>query len=239
MTTLFKHIVMGQVWMESEVSSQDFESVFLQLVSFTVDGEPLWPTRCVDRNISHVIFSHVVCTFNYMHITLRGSRRATQCVCSAHSLHPHAIHDVCWSVRCLSLRVSSPMSTASRERTAAPSHNEEHCSMAIYHPPTPWQDWQRSGSMCLPAFVWRYGLINLQSKKLHPNRHSNKHWSHSIQYKEFWLPCYAVCLWGQWSGNQNDHQNDYQRSKSHNCTCFKNPQSLFGLVVCTTKTSWS
>ena len=31
---------------------------------------------------------------------------------------------------------SSPMSTASREFTTAPSHNKEYCTMAIYHPPT-------------------------------------------------------------------------------------------------------
>ena len=30
-------------------------------------------------------------------LTLHGSRRATQRVCSAHSFHPHAIHDVCLS----------------------------------------------------------------------------------------------------------------------------------------------
>ena len=95
-----------------------------------------------------------------MHVTLHGSRRATQRVCSAHSFHPHAIHDVCLSVRCLSLRVcpspcfspsftsslphstctltstSSPMSTPPRVKTTAPSHNEEYCSMAIYHPLT-------------------------------------------------------------------------------------------------------
>ena len=79
------------------------------------------------------------------------------CLCSAHSFHLHVIHDVCLSVRCPSLRVcpspvslcrlplllyltltstSSPMSTASRELTAAPSHNEEYCPMAKYHPPT-------------------------------------------------------------------------------------------------------
>ena len=37
---------------------------------------------------------HAVCTFNYMHITLHGSRRATQCGCVCASFHPHAIHDV-------------------------------------------------------------------------------------------------------------------------------------------------
>ena len=91
-----------------------------------------------------------------MHIPLHGSRRATQRVCVRASFHLHVIHDVCLSVRCLSLRVcpspvslrrlphstctlpstSSPMSTAPREITAAPSHNEEQCPMAIYHPPT-------------------------------------------------------------------------------------------------------
>ena len=98
-------------------------------------------------------FSHAVCTLNCMHITLHGSRRATQRVCVCASFHLHVIHDVCLSVHCLSLRVrpspsslhhstctlpgtSSPMSITPREITAAPSHNEKYCSMAIYHPPT-------------------------------------------------------------------------------------------------------
>ena len=82
------------------------------------------------------------------------------CLCSAHSFHPHAIHDVCLSVRCLSLRVCpSPVSLrclpllfhtlpalcpalslqcrqGRGELTTAPSHNEDHCPKAIYHPPT-------------------------------------------------------------------------------------------------------
>ena len=40
-----------------------------------------------------------------MHIALHGSRRATQRVYMRASFHLHAIHDVCLSVRCLSLRV--------------------------------------------------------------------------------------------------------------------------------------
>ena len=28
-------------------------------------------------------------------------------------------------------------------------------------------------------------------------RHSNKHWSHSIQYEEFWFQCCVACLWRQ------------------------------------------
>ena len=56
-------------------------------------------------------FSHAVCTIHFMHITLHGSRRATQCVCMRASFHPHVIHDVCLIVRCLSLRVCpSPVS---------------------------------------------------------------------------------------------------------------------------------
>ena len=56
-------------------------------------------------------FSPAVCTFNYMHITLHGSRRAAQRVCVRASFHLHVIHDVCLSVRCLSLRVCpSPVS---------------------------------------------------------------------------------------------------------------------------------
>ena len=46
-----------------------------------------------------------------MHVTLHGSRRATQRVCVRASFHLHVIHDVCLSVRCLSLRVCpSPVS---------------------------------------------------------------------------------------------------------------------------------
>ena len=66
----------------------------------------------------------------------------------------------------------------------------------------------------------------------HPNqvqRNSNKHWSHSIKYNNFWFWCFVVCLWGQWGGQQND----YQRSKSHNETCFTDPQSCSGYCFLT------
>ena len=111
-------------------------------------------------------FSQAVCTFNYMKITLDGSRRATHCVCVRASFHLHVIHDMCLSVRwlflvrlssCLSFSLScfspsstsslpystctvpgtpSPMSTTMRVKTAAPTHNEEYCYVAIYHPLT-------------------------------------------------------------------------------------------------------
>ena len=78
------------------------------------------------------------------------------------SLHPHAIHDVTCFERafvvssCLSLSCFSPTSTFSlsqstcslsgtpssmssppRVKTTGLTHNEEYCSMAIYHPLTP------------------------------------------------------------------------------------------------------
>ena len=56
---------------------------------------------------------HFSCTYTQsdVHITLHGSRRATECVCVRASFHLHVIHDVCLSVRCLSLRVClSPVS---------------------------------------------------------------------------------------------------------------------------------
>ena len=93
--------------------------------------------------------------------TLADNTRPTQCVCSAHSFHLHAIHDERLIVRSLSVSsclsfscfsplftsslphstctltsTSSPMSTASRELTSAPSHNEEYCPMAFYNPLT-------------------------------------------------------------------------------------------------------
>ena len=37
---------------------------------------------------------------------------------------------------CTLTTTSSPMSTAWRELTTAPSHKEDYCPMAIYHPPT-------------------------------------------------------------------------------------------------------
>ena len=78
------------------------------VISFVHDRIHL--RRCVDRYTSHVIL-HAVCTFNYMHITLHGTRRATQRVFVRASFHLHAIHDVCLIVRCLSLRVCpSPVS---------------------------------------------------------------------------------------------------------------------------------
>ena len=38
---------------------------------------------------------------------------------------------------------------------------------------------------------------------------------------------FVVCVWGQWSSDQDDHQ----RKKSHNETCFQDPQNCAWLVV--------
>ena len=57
-----------------------------------------------------------------MHITLHGSRQATQCACVRESFHLRVIHDVCLSVRCLSLRV-------------CPSPVSLHCLPLLFHTP--------------------------------------------------------------------------------------------------------
>ena len=110
------------------------------------------------------------------------------------SCHPRCVFDRSLSVSsCLSLScfspsftsslphsactlpsTSSPVSTASRETIAAPSHNEESCPMAIYHPlttppgtkvflwqrmscPPPWWMWDR----CSEAFAitWKAPMV--------------------------------------------------------------------------------
>ena len=83
------------------------------------------------------------------------------CLCSARSYHLHVIHDEllivrslsvssCLSFSCYSLMFTSSLlyptctltctpssvSTAPRKTTAAPSHNDEYCTLAIYTPPT-------------------------------------------------------------------------------------------------------
>ena len=62
-------------------------------------------------------FSHAVCTFSYMHITLHGSRRATQ-TCLYARIIPSSCHPWCVVVRslsvssCLSLSCFSPSFTS-------------------------------------------------------------------------------------------------------------------------------
>ena len=71
----------------------------LQLVSFTVDGDPLSPTG--GRRQIHFTrdFSHAPCTCDHTHMLAQG-------VSVRISPHPHAVHDVtCLSVCLLSLRV--------------------------------------------------------------------------------------------------------------------------------------
>ena len=94
-----------------------------------------------------------------MHITLHGSS-----VCTRASFHLHAIHDerliVCslsvssyLSFSCFSVVYSSSlpyptctltctpssMWTATRETPAAPSPNEEYCTLTTYHPPSSYE----------------------------------------------------------------------------------------------------
>ena len=63
--------------MELKVSSQNVLNCvnlfLLQLVSFTVDGDPLEPTGGVDRNASHVIFvmhlAHVITLTSWLKVS--------------------------------------------------------------------------------------------------------------------------------------------------------------------------
>ena len=92
MASLFKHIVLGQVWNWKWARENFFKWCSSCYSWFRLQSMAIHFTR-------H--FSLAVHTFNYMHITLHGSRRATQCVCVRASFHLHAIHDVCLIVRWL------------------------------------------------------------------------------------------------------------------------------------------
>ena len=64
---------------------------------------------------------------------------AGHCLCSEHSFHLHASLLFTSSLpypTCTLTCTPSSMTTAPRETTAAPSPNEEHCTLAIYTPPT-------------------------------------------------------------------------------------------------------
>ena len=66
-----------------------------QLVSFTVDSDPLYPTGGVNRTPSHAYFL----AHSFAHMHLHGSRCCSTCLCKK-SAHPHVI--TCLIVRCLS-----------------------------------------------------------------------------------------------------------------------------------------
>ena len=113
----------------------------------------------VDRYTSHVIFlmqfAHLITCISHC---MAQDEPPHVSVCARH-FHLHAIHDVCVSVRCLSLCVCpspvslsftsslphstctlpgtpSPMSITPTDEAAALTHNEEYCPMAIWHPLT-------------------------------------------------------------------------------------------------------
>ena len=135
---------------------KNFLSDFFVTVGFVYSRWRSTVTDGVDRYTSHLFFSCTLLIIRHVH-----TRRATQCVCVRASFPLHAIHDVCSIVRWLVVLVlsvscfsplftsslphstctlrgtSSPMSTTPRDKTAACSHNEEYCPMAIYRPLTP------------------------------------------------------------------------------------------------------
>ena len=85
-------------WAHNSIFLIDEISFLLQLVSFTVDSDPLFPTGgvCRQRRLTRD-FSHAPWTCDHTTLWLKVSQVRI-------SLHPHAIHDVtCLSVRCLSL----------------------------------------------------------------------------------------------------------------------------------------
>ena len=59
------------------------------------------------------------------------------------------------------------------------------------------------------------------------NRCNGKHWCCSFKCPICASRSFIVCVWGQWSGDQDDHHGQ----KSNNETCFPNPQSCSRLVV--------
>ena len=121
----------------------------LQLVSFAVDSDPLEPTEGADRYTSHVIFlvqlaqfipciSHCVAQDEPPNVSVQRAPIPSSC-------HPQCVFDcllVAFSFcpspvslsftssipypTCTLTSTSSPMSTASKELTTAPSHNEEY-----------------------------------------------------------------------------------------------------------------
>ena len=138
------------------MSSQEFlkDLLFVTVGFVAVDGDPLH-RRCVDRSPTRH-FSHAVCTFNYMHITLHGSRRATQCVCVCASFH---LHVILMSVSsCLSFSCFSPSFTSSL------SHSTSLC------PALHLQCQQRRGKFPLRLGItrsiapWRYTLLSLEER---------------------------------------------------------------------------
>ena len=75
---IFKFVVVVRIRMELEVTSQCFFcsnlSLLWQLVSFTIDSDPLQPTMCVNRTPSHRIFSHALNTCVYTTLWLKVPR---------------------------------------------------------------------------------------------------------------------------------------------------------------------
>ena len=124
----------------------------LQLVLFTVDGDPLKPTGGVDRYTSHETFSRHFHPCAHITLWLKVSQRVSH----EKHVHPHVI--TCLSVRCFLVLSSSSVSRASTfsltstcslswsstsmwskpPSTEPNAHlqNEEYCPVAIHNPLT-------------------------------------------------------------------------------------------------------
>ena len=82
------------------LSSQHNESVVLKEKMCTSDLDLFVTVIHLTRHFSHALLHTIRCPYSQ-----HGPIRATQRVCVRASFHLHVIHDVCLSVRCLSLRV--------------------------------------------------------------------------------------------------------------------------------------
>ena len=119
-----------------------FQKEIIQVVSFQRNGfvYSRWRStvthgecrrRHFTRHFSHVCtFTHCIRCGMCASYSLHGSKRAIELCLSvvnffSSTLHLHSVQ-----------HFISNVPTASRETTAAFSHNEECCTMTIYHPPT-------------------------------------------------------------------------------------------------------
>ena len=154
MAFIFKHIVVGQVWMELEVSSYNFliVQIFFCYSWFRLQSIAIHCNRrgSEDRYTSHETLSQTHWPCARITLRLKVSQRVSDKITHAHVI-------TCLSVRCLflfcllalplALLLSLSLSTCSlscsstsmsskppRNKTTALTHNEECCPVAIHNP---------------------------------------------------------------------------------------------------------
>ena len=124
-----KFLVVVRIRMELEVSSHFFfarVSFLLQLVSFTVDSDPLTDGECVNRTPSHRVFSRTCAHISSL-FTCTAWLKVSHGVSSQQSAHPHVI--TCLIVR-LSLRA---LTSSSLSKASTPSLISSSVLVIILH----------------------------------------------------------------------------------------------------------